>query len=215
MVGTAKKKENSAAVLRSTPIIRPPIIVAPERLTPGNIAVHCTRPMDKAVPKGISSTAWKRTVFTTRSNTRMRMPPIISAKATISGVCIAARMASYANTPITKAGAKPNRILRVNATAPASRFSKPVPTAQNRRQYTNKTAKIAPSWIAILKATELLSVKPTSSPAKIRWPVDDTGKNSVSPSIKPRSNAIIVSLMLWNRRQSGHVCGKCSTNRRQ
>ena len=70
------------------------LIVAPERLTPGNIAVHWTRPIAKAVPKGISSTVWKRTIFTTRSNNNMMMPPTINAMATISGVCIAVRMAS-------------------------------------------------------------------------------------------------------------------------
>src|SRR5580658_3661693 len=35
MVGTARKKENSAAALRVRPWLRPPIIVAPERLNPG------------------------------------------------------------------------------------------------------------------------------------------------------------------------------------
>ena len=84
----------------------------------------------------------------------------------------------------------------MKATGPFSIFNSPVPTAQKRRQYTNSTAKIAPSWIAILKATELLSVKPMTSLAKIKWPVDETGKNSVSPSIKPRSKAIIVSLIV-------------------
>ena len=137
---------------------------------------------------------------------------MISARATISGVCMAARIASYAITPITSAGANPRRMFRVKATGPFSIFSSPVPTAQKRRQYTRSTANIAPSWIAILNATELLSVNPTSSPAKIKWPVDDTGKNSVSPSIKPRSKAIIVSLIVWGCYQSGHACGKYPTN---
>ena len=39
-VGTARKKLKSAAVLRSTPIATAPMIVAPDRLTPGMIARH-------------------------------------------------------------------------------------------------------------------------------------------------------------------------------
>ena len=40
MVGTARKKENSAAVLRESFCVIPPTIVAIERLTPGIIATH-------------------------------------------------------------------------------------------------------------------------------------------------------------------------------
>jgi len=38
MVGTAKRKENSAAVFLFKPISIPPIMVAPERETPGIMA---------------------------------------------------------------------------------------------------------------------------------------------------------------------------------
>ena len=40
IVGTARKNENSAAVLRLMPIASAPMIVAPERLTPGTMARH-------------------------------------------------------------------------------------------------------------------------------------------------------------------------------
>src|SRR5690625_7609004 len=48
MVGIAKKKENSVAVLRWIPANIPPIIVAPERDVPGTIARHCAKPTAKA-----------------------------------------------------------------------------------------------------------------------------------------------------------------------
>jgi hypothetical protein len=41
----ARKNENSAAVLRSTPSRSAPRIVAPERDTPGTIARHCIKPI--------------------------------------------------------------------------------------------------------------------------------------------------------------------------
>ena len=44
MVGIARKNENSAAALRSTRIISEPMIVAPERDTPGIIARHWNKP---------------------------------------------------------------------------------------------------------------------------------------------------------------------------
>ena len=49
MVGMARKKLNSAAVRRSTPRLSAPMIVAPERLTPGIIARHWAMPMPTAV----------------------------------------------------------------------------------------------------------------------------------------------------------------------
>src|SRR6187401_1393750 len=48
---------------------------------------------------------------------------------------------------------------------------------------------MAPSWmeISVLEATS--PVNPNAWPAKIRWPVEDTGRNSVSPSTMPRITA--------------------------
>ena len=40
MVGIARKKENSTATSLSNPMISPPMIVAPERETPGKSARH-------------------------------------------------------------------------------------------------------------------------------------------------------------------------------
>ena len=45
MVGTARKKENSAAAWRVNPCCIPPMIEAADLLVPGIIAKHCQKPM--------------------------------------------------------------------------------------------------------------------------------------------------------------------------
>ena len=55
MVGTAKKKENSAAACRVNPCCIPPIIEAAERLVPGIMAKHCQKPMVTAFLMVMSS----------------------------------------------------------------------------------------------------------------------------------------------------------------
>src|SRR4051812_2541520 len=51
-------------------------------------------------------------------------------------------------------------------------------------------ARIAPSWMMTLNAAHLSASKPSSSVARIRWPVEETGMNSVTPSTMPRMIAI-------------------------
>src|SRR3954463_7972435 len=51
-------------------------------------------------------------------------------------------------------------------------------------------ARIAPSWMMTLNAAHLSASKPRSSVARIRCPVDETGRNSVTPSTMPRMMAI-------------------------
>ncbi|MNT68363.1 hypothetical protein D3C72_2065920 [compost metagenome] len=58
-------------------------------------------------------------------------------------------------------------------------------------QYTRITAKIAPVWIAMSNTLALASSKPSRLPARIKWPVDEIGKNSVSPSTTPMMAALI------------------------
>ncbi len=48
MVGMERKKENSAAVRRSSPSSNPPMMVAPERDTPGTMAMACATPISEA-----------------------------------------------------------------------------------------------------------------------------------------------------------------------
>ena len=44
IIGIAKKNENSVAVFRSSPDIRPPMIVDADLDTPGIKAKHCAKP---------------------------------------------------------------------------------------------------------------------------------------------------------------------------
>ena len=60
MVGIARKNENSVAALRDSPNSSPPMIVAPERETPGNIASDCAKPTLSASFQPISSTLSRR-----------------------------------------------------------------------------------------------------------------------------------------------------------
>ena len=55
------------------------------------------------------------------------------------------------------------------------------------------TAKIAPVWIAMSNTLAFSPSKPSSEPARIRWPVLETGRNSVSPSTTPITAALIHS----------------------
>src|SRR6185436_16416828 len=56
MVGMARKNENSAAVVRSSPMTRPPTIVPPDRDTPGTSASAWQKPMPRARENGSAST---------------------------------------------------------------------------------------------------------------------------------------------------------------
>jgi hypothetical protein len=81
----ARKKENSVAVWRDRPRNMPPMMVAPERLVPGIMARHCTRPTFSASSGAMSSTASMRTRFWRRSAHRMMKPPTMKALATTVG----------------------------------------------------------------------------------------------------------------------------------
>jgi hypothetical protein len=53
------------------------------------------------------------------------------------------------------------------------------------RQYRTTTESIAPSWIAISKLFKnSVWVVFSKSAVRIKWPVEDIGKNSVTPTIR-------------------------------
>ena len=155
MVGTARKKLNSAAVRRSTPIARAPMIVAPDRLTPGIIETHWTTPMPSAVRTESCATPLGPPGLAVRSITRMAMPPRISAQATMDGLPSIAWIWSLSSRPSTAEGMKPSRILRTKAIDIGSSRNSPAATAQNVRQYSATTAMIAPSWMMTLNTFQL------------------------------------------------------------
>ncbi|MNL79927.1 hypothetical protein D3C87_2066420 [compost metagenome] len=51
-------------------------------------------------------------------------------------------------------------------------------------------ARIAPNWMITSKLSALAPVKFMAWPAMIIWPVEETGRNSVKPSIIPIMIAI-------------------------
>src|SRR5688500_8713807 len=57
-------------------------------------------------------------------------------------------------------------------------------------------ARIAPGWMAMLNKAHSSALNPRNSVARIKWPVDETGRYSVTPSTMPRmmtSNSIGMS----------------------
>jgi hypothetical protein len=57
--------------------------------------------------------------------------------------------------------------------------------------YPQTTASIAPAWMTILNTTDLAPVKSIRLPIRIRWPVDEIGRNSVKPSTRPMMIALM------------------------
>jgi len=64
-----------------------------------------------------------------------------------------------------------------------------------RCQYTITTAKIAPDWMAMSNTLAASPVNLSREPARIRWPVDEIGRNSVRPSTIPMTAALTSSKM--------------------
>src|SRR4051812_40890761 len=56
-----------------------------------------------------------------------------------------------------------------------------------------------------LNAAHFSASKPSSSVARIKWPVEETGRNSVTPSTMPRMMAMIRIGTSAGRRQIGPV----------
>src|SRR6185369_3442425 len=60
---------------------------------------------------------------------------------------------------------------------------------KKRARYSHTTASIAPVWIATKNTPARSSSKPSRLPARIRCPVLEIGRNSVTPSTRPRIRA--------------------------
>ena len=123
------------------------------------------------------------------------MPPTSSAQPTTIGLPSSTSMCFFSAKPITAEGRKASRTLRTKAMLGACSRSSPRPTVQNVRQYCTTTARIAPSWMTTLNTFQVSASKPSSSVARIRWPVEETGMNSVRPSTMPRRMAVSVSVI--------------------
>ena len=104
MVGTAKKKENSAAFLRVIFCAIPPTMVAIERDTPGIMEMHWKRPIIKA--RFSVSTVSSLPLLKILSQNNMNTPPTTSMMATTSTRSSMASMKSLQSKPNTTAGMK-------------------------------------------------------------------------------------------------------------
>ena len=102
IVGTARKKENSAAALRVIFCAIPPTIVAMERDTPGIIAIHWNRPILKAFfsVRTVSSLFFENIL----SQNSMNTPPITSITATTVTLSSISSTLSLNRNPSTAAG---------------------------------------------------------------------------------------------------------------
>ena len=163
----------------------PPMMVAPERLVPGTIARHCTKPIFSASSGVIASTdSIRATGGARRSAHRMMKPPTMKVLATTTGVKRCALIALPNSSPSSTAGTKAISTFNAKRRAFAS-SARPTIVSRRRCQYTMITAKIAPVWIAMSNTLPLASSKPSSAPARMRCPVLEIGRNSVSPSTMP------------------------------
>src|SRR5260364_173920 len=111
----AIRKENSVATRRSKPKSSAPIMVEPERETPGINAKHCAKPTLSASRTVISPSApirgARRALQPWRSTHRITMPPAISASATGAGANSAALIGLAKSKPSAAAGAHASAIL--------------------------------------------------------------------------------------------------------
>src|SRR6266568_7667390 len=113
--------------------------------------------------------------------------------------------------------ARPNRaagrkaIARLSAKRCAAwSEARPTNTPQNLVRYSHTIASIAPVWITISNTFAFSPLKPSRSPARIRWPVEETGKNSVRPSTTPSIKAFAGttrSTAAPEKRRSGAASG--------
>src|SRR5262249_526246 len=70
---------------------------------------------------------------------------------------------------------------------------------RRRDRYSHTTASTAPSWMKTSKTSARFPVMPNQVVARIKCPVDDTGRNSVSPSMIPSTKAMKSTLRLGGR----------------
>ncbi len=76
------------------------------------------------------------------------------------------------------------------------------------------TARMAPSWMITSKLSAFGPVNPRRWPARIRWPVEETGRNSVSPSTMPRMAAETM-LSMGGSREWGYRCARAEMGARK
>ncbi len=146
--------------------------------------------MPIAVLNGTPETPPASLVLASFSTTRIANPPMISAQATTTAFSSSMSIWSPNARPSTTAGKNAINRLRVKATADGSHVIRPLSTCMNVRQYKTTIARIAPGWMAMLNTAQACASKPGNSVARMRCPVEETGRNSVRPSTIPSRTGI-------------------------
>ena len=109
--------------------------------------------------------------------------------ATTCGVNRCALMALPNSRPSTTAGRKAISTFSVKRCA-CRLLGSATTVSRIFCQYTMITARMAPVWMAMSNTLALVPVKPSRLPARIRWPVEEMGRNSVKPSTMPMIAAL-------------------------
>ena len=99
-----------------------------------------------------------------------------------------ALMKSWSNRPSTTEGRKAT--IRLSANRRDAGSPGRVTTARHSLvKYSTTTARMAPNWIITAKVSQKPSGRPIAVLASSIMPVDETGMNSVNPSMTPRMTA--------------------------
>ena len=218
------RKETLVAATRSRPRNRPAEIVAPDREMPGISARHWTRPITRASTKLSFSSG--RLLVPRRSAATITNDQPISAAATHHRLRSGPEMTSRARNPTMTIGTEPTityQPIRWSNSPRCSGLTRPRTQATAIRrmsfQKNRTTAAIAPTWITAVKPVIAGSsiCRPSIFDTMVRWPVLDTGRNSVRPSTMPRMMAsqIVISDRLRRGRAPRRPCaGRRSAGRR-
>src|SRR3954454_24382724 len=191
--GIESRNEERAADVRSRPRKRPPVIVAPERETPGTSAQACAKPI--RIPSRIVSDSMPRLRFETCSAHRSTRPRAISAVPISWRLRAPASIWSRTASPKMRMGIVPKRTSRPSRESSVPRISglrRPRThatrmRAMSARKYT-RIAAIVPSCVTAVKAAPGSS-QPSIAGTIRRWAVLEMGRNSVMPCTKPSTIA--------------------------
>ena len=193
IVGIERKNENSSAAARDIPATWPAAMVHIEREVPGKTAERiCAAPIQiacgSAMPSMRSIRGWRQSA----STTHMATPPMSSASA------ITVMLSRF--LPITLVSRNDGNAVTTNAIitrlsgcvstvrSPFSPWGKVLTNFAIRSRKKTGSARIAPSWMTMVYIFQkpLSRSMPSSDSAMRRCAVEETGRNSVSPSTMPR-----------------------------
>jgi len=160
-------------------------MVAPARDTPGMRDRICATPIQNACAQEARSIVSTSNRHWRRSTIRITTPPRIKLTATTIGLNRYVSMISWKRRPAMAAGTNANSTFASRARS-ASRVTEPFAVFHKGARKCQTTARIAPSWMKISNVARECSGYWNTSDATIRWPVEETGRNSVAPSSRPR-----------------------------